>query len=340
MAEAEEQPPADDFTADTSTSGELEVDGEAVSGEIGVAGDVDWFAVDLVAGKTYVFMQRGSFRSDESTLRSPKIVGVYDSDGNAIADTGSSYRSDGIDGARVAYEASETGTHYVAVGSDGWTTANRVGTYTIEAQEIASDSVPADSTTTQTMGVRTVWFEVNLDASKHYIVTVGEADGGSDVQPFKVAVYDAGGTEIDTFDGVTTADTVSLTARISSRFHDGGTHYVAVTTTADNESAAYEAEAHEVTTAHTSTVTIIGTQDITQLDEAPTWAGEVLRQWATGVIETVDDVDWIAVDLEEGQTYEFRTEDLYPFGSYPGGGFGRFELEGLYDANGQESRGR
>ena len=335
VTEAEDQPSADDYSADTSTTGEIEVDGEAVGGEIGVAGDVDWLAVDLVAGKTYVFIQKGSRNSEDNTLPRPSIVGVYDTDGDPIADTGSSYRSDGFDGPRVAYMATETGTHYVAVGADGWTTANRVGTYTIEAQEIDSDSVPADSTTTQTMDVRTVWFEVDLDASKHYIVTVGEADGGSDVLPFKVAVYDADGIEIDTWVRSTSADAVSLTAQISSRNHDGGTHYVAVTTAADNDSAAYEAEAHEVISAHTSSPTIVGTQEITQLDETPRWAGDLLRQWATGVIETVDDVDWIAVELEDGQTYEFRTEFAYPFGSYPGGEFGSFDLEGLYDVNGQ-----
>ena len=83
VAEAEDQPQpsADDYPADTSTTGEVEVDGDPVGGELARAGDVDWFAVELVADKTYVFIQRGSFGSEENTLRWPSIVGLYDDEG-------------------------------------------------------------------------------------------------------------------------------------------------------------------------------------------------------------------------------------------------------------------
>ena len=314
----------------------MEVGGAAVGGDIEVAGDVDWFAVDLVAGKTYVFMQRGSFQSDVNTLRWPKIVGVADPDGNAIAGTGSSDQSDSSDGARIAYKATETGTHYVAVGSDGWTSTNRIGTYTVEAHEIEADSIPADTTTTKTMELRTVWFEVEFDASKPYIVTVGEADGDSEAQPFSVDVYDADGTVISAWWSV---DSLNVTTHISSRHHEGGTHYVAVTTDTGNDSTAYTAEAHEVdpSTAHSTSPTTVGTKDVTELEEAPSWAADLPTRETTGVIETVDDVDWIAIDLEEGQTYDFSVQnEWFTFGSYPGGGFGdRFVFEGLYDTSGQ-----
>ena len=335
VAEAEEQPqpPADDFTAETSTSGELEVDGEAVSGEIEVAGDVDWFAVELVADKTYVFIQRGSFRSDENTLRSPKIVGVYDSDGNPIADTGSSDQSDSFVGARIAYKATETGTHYVAVDSDGWTTANRVGTYTIEAQEIASDAVPADSTTTQTMGVRTVWFEVELEDAKSYIVKATDSD--LDIQPFRLDVYNADGERLDN-GGY--GDSVSRTVRAPTNGgNPGGTYYIAVSTDTTNHGTEYTVVTQEVdsSTAHTTTPTIIASVDVSGLEDAPDWAANLTSR-ATGIIQTTDDVDWIKIELENGRTYDFSVVGEFSLhDDYPGNS-GFFKFGGIHDSNGDE----
>ena len=51
---------SDDHEADTTTTSRAAVGG-LVTGEIERAGDRDWFAVDLVAGKTYQFMLRGDF---------------------------------------------------------------------------------------------------------------------------------------------------------------------------------------------------------------------------------------------------------------------------------------
>ena len=332
VTEAEEQPPADDYSADTTTTGEVAVDGDPVSGEIGTGNDVDWFAVDLVAGKTYVFIQRDSLRSDDNTLRSPSIVGVYDSDGNAIADTASSYASKSVHGARVTYEATETGIYYIAASSERWGT--RTGTYSIEAHEIDPDSVPADTTTTKTMEVRTVWFEVELDASKPYIVKASESDGDSEVQPFKVDVYDADGTRVDS-GGF--GDFVSKTVRISSRENSGGTYYIEVTTDTDNDGTDYTIEAHEVdpSTDHTTNPTTIRTVDVTELEDAPEWA-EGLPGRTTGIIESVDDVDWIKIDLEEGRTYDFYFTGQYSIADdYPGGS-GWFKFDGIYGSNGDK----
>ena len=50
---------SDDYTADTATAGSVAVGGTA-TGEIGSSGDRDWFAVDLVAGHTYVIDLQGT----------------------------------------------------------------------------------------------------------------------------------------------------------------------------------------------------------------------------------------------------------------------------------------
>ena len=338
LAKAEEQPPEDDFAADTSTTGDLEVEGDAVSGEIGTGGDVDWFAVDLVAGKTYVFFQTGSRGSEDNTLQTPNIVGLYDSDGAAIEDTGSTDRSNGFGAERIAYKATETGTHYLAVGSDGWWSSSRVGTYTVEAHEIDNDSIAADSTTTETMDdPRTVWFEVELDASEPYRISVEAADGDSEIQPFRIEVYQDDGTLVETY--WRSIGTDDQTVRILSGDNHGGTHYVVVTTDADNDSTTYEAEVHELdpATSHISTAVTVATQDATLLEEAPGWAATTpMPKEFGGVIETVDDVDWIAIDLEAGKSYDFGVgQDEFEYGSYPGSYLGQFVFEGLYDSDGE-----
>ena len=44
----------DDFTADVNTTGVLATDGTQSIGNLETAGDVDWFAIDVVAGQSYI----------------------------------------------------------------------------------------------------------------------------------------------------------------------------------------------------------------------------------------------------------------------------------------------
>ena len=75
----------DDYPADTSTTGELTVDGSVTgelerTGSLGIAlGERDWFAVELVADQTYVIDLEGRSTSGGS-LYDPKIWGVFDAD--------------------------------------------------------------------------------------------------------------------------------------------------------------------------------------------------------------------------------------------------------------------
>ena len=124
----------DDFSSTTSTSGRVAVGGTA-SGDIGSAGDRDWFAVELVAGRTYTIDLRGS-PTDDGTLSDPRLYGIHDADRNVFVD---STDDDGGDGrnSRVTFTATESGTHYIAAGAYG----SRQGTYTVEV----TDNSPADT---------------------------------------------------------------------------------------------------------------------------------------------------------------------------------------------------
>ena len=122
------EPNEEDFSADTSTGGRVVV-GETATGDIGSDGDHDWFAVDLVAGRSYTIDLRGT-ATEDGTLRDPYLHGIHDADGNLIAHT---KNDDGghLLNSRMAFTATETGTHYIAAGALG----HIRGTYEVEVTD-------------------------------------------------------------------------------------------------------------------------------------------------------------------------------------------------------------
>ena len=67
-----------------------------VTGNIDYDGDRDWFAVTLEANTEYRFDLKGQ-SSGSGTLWDPQIHGVYDKDGNEIADTSNNNSGTGAD---------------------------------------------------------------------------------------------------------------------------------------------------------------------------------------------------------------------------------------------------
>lgn len=114
MAGAEPSVP-DDYGADPATAGQLAI-GAAVQGEIEVADDQDWFAVDPQAGTQYAFQV-----SNGATLA------LLDDTGIPI----------GPSGTAISFTASTTQTHHLAVNGP-------VGSYSVSAQEIVPDPTPVD----------------------------------------------------------------------------------------------------------------------------------------------------------------------------------------------------
>ena len=124
----------EDFTANTSTAGTVAVGG-AATGDIGTADDVDWFAVELLAGRTYTIDLRGRPTAD-GTLSDPYLRGIYDADGNLIANTINDDDGEGLN-SRLTFTATESGTHYIAAGSHGLQ-----GTYEVEVTDNAGSTEP------------------------------------------------------------------------------------------------------------------------------------------------------------------------------------------------------
>ena len=128
------EPTDEDFSADTSTTGRVAVDG-SVTGGVGSAGDRDWFAVEFVAGRTYTIDLRGMDRGN-GTLSDPYLYGIHDADGNLISGTTNNDGGEGYN-SRVAFTATESGTHYIAAGLQQGT-----GGYNLEVTDTSPPGLP------------------------------------------------------------------------------------------------------------------------------------------------------------------------------------------------------
>ena len=183
----------DDYSADRFTTGTVAV-GDTATGNIGSNGDGDWFAVELVAGRTYVIDLRGS-PTDDGTLSDPYLRGVHDADGNLIPRTTNDDGGQGYN-SRLTFTATESGTHYIAAGAAGVYFGR--GTYEVEVTDtsppiVAPDPDPEDPLDTQeqvqqqppAFGSQFYGFELaeNTDGSANRIslgtVSATDPDGGS-----------------------------------------------------------------------------------------------------------------------------------------------------------------
>ena len=133
------EPAGKDFSAGASTSGRVAV-GDTATGEVGSNGDRDWFAVELVAGRTYVIDLRGGPTGD-GTLSDPYLGGIHDSGGNLIARTTNDDGGQGYN-SRVTFTATESGTHYIAAGAAGIFSGR--GTYEVEVTDTSPPIVAPD----------------------------------------------------------------------------------------------------------------------------------------------------------------------------------------------------
>ena len=143
------EPEGEDLSADPATSGRVAV-GETATGGIDSAGDRDWFAVELVAGRSYTIELRGS-PTEDGTLRDPFLRGVHDADGNLIPGTRNDDGGHRLN-SQLTFTASASGTHYIAAGAFG---GNR-GTYEVEVTDNSPPAPPPVSEEPETPTVQAV----------------------------------------------------------------------------------------------------------------------------------------------------------------------------------------
>ncbi len=316
---------ASDVAASTATTGSVSVGG-SVAGTVDSAYDEDWFAVALTAGTTYTVTLGGS-DSGQGTLYDPLIGSLYDSSGNAVADTyaDGSYDSSGnfswLD-AGLTFTPTTSGTYYISAG--GY--SSYTGTYTLAVSQAGTD-IAASTATTGTVSVGgsvsgTIgsaddadWYAVSLTGGQGYAIRLqGSAYGnGTLSDPLISGIFDSSGTLVE---NTYADDQDGLDSRLAFTPTASGTYYIAA-----------EGYGSSTGTFRLS----VGQETSTDLAAATSTAGSVLaNSSATSTIDTASDRDWFAVTLNAGYAYQI---DL--LGSHAGDGtLSDPYLYGLYDASG------
>ena len=319
---------ADDFAAGTGTSGTVEVGGSA-TGEIGSSGDRDWFAVDLVAGKTYRIDLEGT-ATGAGSLNDPYLPGVYDADGNLIGVTTDNDNGAGRN-SRVYFTAAADVTHYVAAAAFAYS----LGTYTLSVTDVTdsitddlavatgtSDAVEVGGSATgeiETSGDRDR-FAVTLEAGKIYRIDLeGSATGAGTLDdPYLLGVYQywtngiVSGTRFN--DGG-----VGLNSRVYFTAPAHGIYYVTAGAWEDGVGS------------YTLSVTDVTDSFTDDFAAGTGTSGEVeVGGSVTGEIGYGGDRDWFAMTLETGRTYRIDLEGLDTGAGTLADPF----LLGVHDANG------
>ena len=342
------EPSGEDLSRDSSTSGRIAV-GDTATGRIGSNGDRDWFAVELVAGRTYVIDLRGS-PTDDGTLSDPYLRGIYDSDGNRISNTANDDGGQGLN-SQVTFTATESGTHYIAAGA-----YSGQGTYEVEVMDtsppiVAPDPDPEDPPVTQeqvqqqppAFGSQLYGFELpeNTDGSANRIslgtVLATDPDGGSVTYSIEggnaagLFEIDAASGELFYTGGGEDYDTGSTSFELTVRASDGDQTTdttVAVNVTDVDEQVVVDPP---VTQPDQSTPQTVSEPSGEDFSASTSTSGRVaVGDTATGNIGGNGDRDWFAVELVAGRTYviDLRgspTDDSTLSDPY---------LRGVYDADG------
>lgn len=160
--------------------------GSTVAGEIEMAGDHDWFEIDLVAGSSYEFNMRGA-PSGVGTLTDSRLW-LRDAAGSQLAfddDGGVGYES------LIQFTATQTGTHYLDAGAY----SNRTGTYTLDVSVTKNGTAGDDTLISETFsdiltggtGDDTFHFDENFGLDQITDFTAGAAT--DDVIEFDSTVY-------------------------------------------------------------------------------------------------------------------------------------------------------
>ena len=297
----------DDYSADTRTTGVVAVGGTA-TGEIEAARDFDWFAVNLIAGRTYVIDIEGD-DTGGGTLVNTVLRRLYDADGNRIAGTWNNNGGEGRN-ARLTFTATETATYFIEA-RGRW---SRTGTYTVRVTDDTDDLgdlTDVFGTSRQTGSLdgadgAVVYWRFTLTAEKSVDLGLREQDANADL-----ILEDIDGNVLHSSRESGTADE-SLQVTLQA-----GTYYVRVEAQAAGTNA-FELR-YEVTVPEPPATTIVYTTEELQAmglssadddySQATGQAGTVeVGSSATGEIETVDDRDWFAVSFVAGKAYRIKLE--------------------------------
>ena len=332
-----------DFPETTATTGRVEV-GASVTGNVAGEGDVDFFAVDLDAGKTYQFDLEGADTS-RGTMEDPYLA-LYDGSLTQIENNDDSSANSN---SRIVYTATATGTYYLeAAESTGVST----GTYTLSVSDVETEEEPC------TLNDGDFWCGVvtvgpilsGTNTIGHGYIEFSGISGGS----FEGETEFTVGSNNYTFEGIYVSSTGGTTGALNFKtvalFSDDDKEALELHIDVDGTSSTraisdavsgvatglilWTSAGLDWSLATTVTARLRTPPSDDPVDDCPgdtTTTCEVdVGGSATGNIETVTDRDWFKVDLEAGKFYQIDLE-----GDAGGGG----TLEDPYLRNIRDSSG-
>jgi hypothetical protein len=186
---------ADDYSANTSTTGKLTVGGSA-TGVVEINYDTDWFKISLTAGSSYLFYVAGNANSSSALSNFGSLeLSMYNVQGS-LTSYMSPYSS--ATGAVGQFTAQSSGTYFLSMRS------YYTGDYTIKVVTPAADDYSANIQTTATLtnGVPVAgvferiddvdWFKFHADAGQVVSFTGGGVLGTESY--YNSGVYDANGS--------------------------------------------------------------------------------------------------------------------------------------------------
>ncbi|ARU57525.1 hypothetical protein OLMES_3490 [Oleiphilus messinensis] len=260
--------------------------GDAISSDLSVDGERDIFSITLEQWQSYsIDLSNALF--DQATLR------VFDPSGDAVA------FSIGVNASSVRFNAAVSGTYHIVVSDlDG----NSTGTYDLSTAVYAGDDYVANSSTAGSIVIEGGASEGVADGE---IERVGDVDWisftpaqwstynveiyGHDLDDPNLQLVDAAGSVLASgSNGLltdytsNTADTLYIQVRDNAGSQPVGDYQVVVTLDQSDDFSA----------------------------DVVTTGSVALGNFANGELESVGDVDWFAVSMTQGQSYDLLVSSL------------------------------
>lgn len=232
------QTPENDIAGSADTEASLEV-GDRVQSRLNPSGDSDWFAVDLEAGRSYVFTAVENSESD-NPLFGPAIY-LLEADGTEVAQGDFNFNTDQT---VIEYETESEETLYLAVeGSyydyyDYYSSGSSTGSYVVFMAEnpTEADDAADDATTEYSLSVGAEfrgavgaagdedWIAVDLLADTHYTFGAETRSENNGLFDPSLTLYDSDGNVVSQGDDAGT----SLDSLFIQAIEDAGTYYLSV----------------------------------------------------------------------------------------------------------------
>jgi hypothetical protein len=329
-------PPAstDDFAnslADASHPfGQIAVGGSA-SGNLELAGDRDWFRIQLSAGTNYLITLQG-LHGGGGTLEDPYLR-LHDASGALLAQNDDIVDRVNRD-SQLSFTAPTGGTYYVEAGAfndsySGTYKASLAATVTADdfANGLADSSHPLGqiavnasiSGSLESAGDRD-WFRIQLSAGATYAINLqGQHAGGGTLEDPFLRLHDATGLLVAQNDDI--VDGINRDSQLSFTAPAGGTYYLEAGAFDDSYTGSYRL----------SVAASASPDDFASsfTDTSHPFGQVSVNGTSSGTLEVAGDRDWFAVQLNAGTSYSAALKGVQGGGGTLGDPFLR-----LHDASG------